>query len=272
MAEQPVGHRLEGHRPQAVAARDGRGRQIDAAMLEIGDRAGGVRQVVHVEQLEAELLGHDAHGAVGERARDVAGGLELLLGELLDRTEVVVAVAHPQAQLGVRPARLFGRGDRFALTALQLAMQAEDRLDRVVGNALRDPHGRDAELAEDRPGLRALQLDLESRAPVGRLGRQKIGDFDAGRGGDRLQQRQLGLALAVLDQAQLAAGDPHQLAQLVECEPLRDPLVADAVAERGQFEGGGRHSLMIVKETHFLRPKVPETARNPSHSGGRTPI
>ena len=84
MPEQPVRHRLQRHRAQAVAARDRGGRQIDAAVLEVGHRAGGVRQVVHVDQLEAELLGHDAHGAVGERARDVAGGLELLLGELLD--------------------------------------------------------------------------------------------------------------------------------------------------------------------------------------------
>ena len=185
----------------------------------------------------------------------MARGLQLLLGELLDLAEVVVALAHPQPQLGVRAARLLGRGDRLALAALQLAVQAEDRLDRVVGDPLRHPHRRDAQLAEDRAGLRALQLDLQRGAPVRRLGREQIGDFDAGRRRDRLQERELGLALAVLDEAELAAGDPDQLAQLVEREAPRDPLMADAVAERGQFERGGGHSLMIAKETHFLRPR-----------------
>ncbi len=78
--------------------------------------------------------------------------------------------------------------------------------------------GGDAELTEDRARLCALELDLECGAPVRRLGREQIGHLDAGRGRDRLQQRELRLALAVLDQAQLAAGDPDELAELVEGE------------------------------------------------------
>ncbi len=69
VAEQAVRHGLQRHRPQAVAAGDRCRRQVDAAVLEVGHRARRVRQVVDVDQLEAELLGHDAHRAVRERAR-----------------------------------------------------------------------------------------------------------------------------------------------------------------------------------------------------------
>ncbi len=61
-------------------------------------------------------------------------------------------------------------------------------------------------------------------------------DLHAGLGRDRLQQRQLRLALAVLDEAQLAAGDADPLAELVEGEAVRDALVTDAMTERRELE------------------------------------
>ncbi len=236
MAQQPVGHGLQRHRPEPMAAGDRRGRQVDPSVLEVGDRPGRVRKIVHIQQLEAELLGHDAHGAVRQSARYVARGLELLLRQLLDVAEVVVSIAHPQPQLGVRAARLLGRRDRLALATLEFTVKPEDRLDRVVRDAFGDLHGRDAELAEDRARLGALQLDLQCRSPVRRLRREQVGHLDTGRGRDRLEQRQLWLALAVLDEAQLTARDAHELAQFVEREATRDPLMADAVAERGQLK------------------------------------
>ena len=181
-------------------------------------------------------------------------GLELLLGELLDVGEVVVALAHAQAQVGVRAARLFGRRDRFALAALQLAVQPQDRLEGVVRHALGHLDRRDAQLPEHRARLRPLELDLEGGAPVGRLGREQLGDIHPGHVRDRLQQRQLGLALAVLDEAQLAAGDADPLAEFVEREPVRDALMTDAVTERRELEGRRGHSLRIAKESHLLMP------------------
>lgn len=42
---------------------------------------------------------------------------------------------------------------------------------------------------------------------------------------------ELGLALAVLDQAQLGTGDADESTELVEREPVLQPVVTDAVAE-----------------------------------------
>ncbi|MBG9885627.1 hypothetical protein ABE10_03300 [Bacillus toyonensis] len=132
VAEEAVRHRLQRHRPQPVTAGDGGGREIDPAVLHIGDRPGRVREVVDVQELEAQLLGHDAHGPVRERPRAVPCGLELLLCQLLDLRQVVVVLAHPHAELGVGAACLLRRRDRLAFATMQLTMQAENRLDRLV--------------------------------------------------------------------------------------------------------------------------------------------
>ena len=256
--EEAVCHGLQRHRSQAVTARDGCRWQVDAPVLEIGHRAGGVRQVVHVEQLEAQLLGHDADGAVGERAADVAGRLQLLLGQALDVGEVVAALAHPQPQLGVGPARLLGRGDRLALTTLQLAVQPEDRLERLVAGALRDPDRCDPEPAEHGARLRAVELDLERGAVVRRLGGQQLGDLGPGDPRDLLQERELGLALAVLDEAQVAPGDADGGTELVERHPVLDAVMADAVAEGRELDSGG-HSLSITKESQLFTPRISES-------------
>ena len=50
---------------------------------------------------------------------------ELLLSELLDLGKVIVALPHPQPQLGVGPTRLLGRRDRFSLTAIEFPVQTE---------------------------------------------------------------------------------------------------------------------------------------------------
>ena len=148
-----------------------------------------MRQVVDVDELEPQLRGHDADAPVREGAARVARRFELLLGELFDLGQVVVLLAHAQPQLGVGAPSLFGRRDRLALAPLQLVMQAQHRLDRLVGRRLRDAHGGDAEAAEDGRGLRLLEAQLEGCATVGRLGGEQVGDIGARRVGDRLQQR-----------------------------------------------------------------------------------
>jgi hypothetical protein len=95
-------------------------------------------------------------------------------------------------------------------------METEDRLDRLVRHALGDLDRRHSELAEHRAALRALQFDLEGGSAVGRLGGEQVGHLDSRLGGDRLEERELGLTFAVLDETQLTAGDADPLTQLVE--------------------------------------------------------
>ncbi len=179
-------------------------------------------------------------------------GLELLLGELLDVGEVVAVRTHAQAQIGVRAAGLFGGGDRLALPSLQLAVQAQDRLEGVVAHPLGHLDRRDAQLTEHRARLSALQLDLECRASVGRFRREQLGDIHSRHVRDRLQKREFRLALAVLDQAQLAARDADLLAELIEREAVRDALMTDAVTERRELERRRGHYLRIAKDRLFL--------------------
>ena len=230
--EQPVGHRLQRHRPQAVAARDRRRRQVDATVGEVGDRPGRVGQVVHVDELEAEPLGHDAHLAVGEGARAVARRGDLLFGELLDLGQVVGAVAHALAQLGVGAARLFGRRDRLARPPLQLTVQADDRRERVVGDAAARADRGKPEGRVERARLRPAQFELERGTPTRRLAGEQLGEFDVERGGEGVERRQLRLALAVLDERELAAGQADRIAQLVEREAALAAEVTDAMPQR----------------------------------------
>ena len=178
----------------------------------------------------------------------MAGGLELLLRELLDVGEVVVLRAHPQAQLRVGAAGLLRGGDGLALAALQLAVETEDGLDGLVAHALRDADGGDPELTEHRTLLRPLQLDLQSGTPVRRLPGDEVGHLGAGGLGDRLEERELGLALAVLDEAELGPGDADEGAELIEGVALLQAAVPDAVAEGREVDAGGRHSLSLAKE------------------------
>ena len=174
VGQDPVGDRLERQGAQAVAARDGRRRQVDAAVRQVGHRARGVRQVVDVDQREAEVGGHRRHRAVGQGARGVAGPPHQVLGGGLDLGQVVVALAHPQAQRRRGPAGLLGRRDGGVVPAGQLAVQADQRLQGLRRQVLRRPHGRQAQRRVRRRALRPVQVDLE-RGPSSTAVRRRGG-------------------------------------------------------------------------------------------------
>ncbi|MGC0368106.1 hypothetical protein RKD05_000358 [Microbacterium sp. SLBN-111] len=115
------------------------------------------------------------------------GGSELLLGELLDVGEVIVERAHAQTQFGVGAPRFLRARDRLALASLQLAMQAQHCLDRLVARAFGDPDRRNAELSEERAGLGPLEFDLECRATVRRFRGEQLGDLGLGGARDLLE-------------------------------------------------------------------------------------
>ena len=204
VGEHPVRDRLQRERAQAVAAGDRRRRQVDAAVGQVGDRARRVRQVVDVEQREAEVGGHLRDRAVREGARGVAGAADQVLGGLLDLGQVVVALAHPEPQRGRGPARLLGRRDGGVVAPGQLAVQADERLERLRRQVLGRADGRQAERRVGAGALGPVELDLEGGATRRRCGVEQVGRRGAQRGREGLQQAQARFASAVLDEGQLA--------------------------------------------------------------------
>ena len=184
-----------------------------------------------MHELEAELLGELAHRAVGEGAAAVANREHRLLGERVDLGEVVVLLAHDLAQLGVGAPRLLGRRDRLGRAPAQLALQPDERLEHVVADGLRRPHPRQPERRVDGAALHALQLDLEGGAVVRRLLVEQVADLHAEGARDEGEVRELRLALAVLDEAQLAAGHADGDTELLEGEAGARAEVADALTE-----------------------------------------
>ena len=125
-------------------------------------------------------------------------------------------VAHAQAQVGVRPPGLLGRGDGLAVAAGQLAVQADERLERLVGHRAAGPDGGQAERRVDRAALRPVELDLQRGARRRRRGSSRSASVTPRAVGEGVQQGQPRLAPAVLHEGQLAARDADLRAELVE--------------------------------------------------------
>ena len=144
---------------------------------------------------------------------------QLVLGELLDLGQVVVARAHHGAQLGVGAPRLLGRRDRLARAAGEFLVQADEGAQGVVGHALAGPDRPGARVRR-RPGwtARGRVRSRGRRARSGAVGSSRSDDRDAEALGDGAEQRQPRLALAVLHQRELAGGDADVGAELVEGE------------------------------------------------------
>src|SRR5690606_19724656 len=88
----------------------------------------------------------------------------------------------------------------------------------------------------ERVALRLLQRDLQLRPPVGGLPAQQLLDGHVERGRERLQQRQLGLALAVLQEGELARRPPDAFGQVSEGEPALLAQVLEPLPEGQQVE------------------------------------
>ncbi len=162
--EHPMSHGLQCHAPKAVPAGNrGRG-QVDAAVLEVGHRACGVRQIVDVNQFESEVLRHHAHRSVGERTRRVPDIRQEFLGDVIDVGEVVVELSHLTSEVGVDASCLLGCGDRLPRASREFAVQADKRLKGLVGHPFRDPNRGQPQRGVDRGALCPVELDLERGA------------------------------------------------------------------------------------------------------------
>ena len=226
-----------------------------------------MRQVAHVVEAEPEVPRDVRDDVMGQRAAGVPHGGEDLLRLRLVLREVVVPLAHHGAQFAVRAAGLFRRRDLLVEPAFQLMLQPHHGLQHVH----RKPRA-DADLGQvqglvDGAALVAFQLDLQGRAAVGRLRAEQLVDADAEGRRELLEQAEFGLALAVLDQAQLARCGPDGGTQVIERQPGGLAEVADAAAhaddvhlggggttaaEAVAVPAGGMHFLRIREEVHFF--------------------
>jgi hypothetical protein len=154
-------------------------------------------------QGEAEVRGDVEDAALGQRPGLLPHGAQHRGGRPLDVGEVVVPLAHLLAQLGVRPAGQLRRRALLGQQPGQLAVQPDERLEGVSGQPPAGAHHRQAERRVGRRRLVVGQLDLQARAPARRLRTQQVLQRHAQRAGDRLQQAEPRLPLAVLDQGQL---------------------------------------------------------------------
>ena len=201
--EDAAGQRLQ-HRGARVALRREPAREIEPAVLQVGDAAGGLRQIGHVVQGEPQMGGDIGCRALSERTAGVVDGVQDAAGVPLEFGEVVVLPAHQVAQLDVGAAGLLGRSRPLVAQPLDLALQRQHRLERLGRHALADAEGRDAERLERLPLHRALEGDLERGALVERLGLEQRVEAGTERARDRLQEGELRFALSVLDHRQLA--------------------------------------------------------------------
>jgi hypothetical protein len=118
----------------------------------------------------------------------------------------------------------------------QLAVQADQRLQRVHRQPLAGTHDGQAERRVRRVALGVLQLDLQAGAAARRFGAKQITQGYAERARDRLEQAQARLPAAVLDERELRRRPPDRGTELFQGEPLGASYVAEPLAQRDEVE------------------------------------
>ena len=256
VAQDVVAQGLQQHRTGVVIAA-GVLREVNSAVLKIRHRAGGMRQIAHMVEAESEVPGDVRDDVLGQRTARVAHRGQDLLRLGLVLREVVVPLPHHGAQLTVGAAGLLRRRHLLVQPAFQLVLQPHHGLQHIHRKPRTDADFRQVQGLVEGAALVAFQLDFQRRAAAGRLGAEQLVDADAQRRGELLEQAELGLALAVFDQAQLARGGPDGGAQVIEREAGRLAQMADAAAHaddvhlgrggrrRGRKLGGSSWSACI---------------------------
>lgn len=223
---------------------------VDAAVLQVRDRARGVRQVGHEAQGEAQVLGETGHGVQAQRPARVADRVEQPLRLGLEVGVVVVHRAHPGAQLGVGAARLLGGGGLLLQATAQLGLQPRDHLEDLGGGA-----GPDAQRGQAEGGvvLRAREpfdLDLQFGPTGGGPAGEQVLDRHAQDLRDPLDQREPRLAAGVLHEGQVRAAHARAVRELVQGESGLLAQVPDAAA---QCDGVHGRAVLGKRAGHHAR-------------------
>jgi hypothetical protein len=192
-----------------------------------------VRQVADVVQGVAQVRRHVGDQLVRDGPAGVADRLEELGRLLLELGIEVVPGAHLGAQLDVRAPGLLGGRGPFAVQAVDLVVQRQDRLQRLVAHRLRHAERLEAERLEDRAALRPLHRDLECGALRRGIGLQQFVGRGAERERDGAQHRQPGsrLPFSIADTCEgarsiAAASSPRVMPTAVRRSRMRRPSVS----------------------------------------------
>ena len=176
---------------------------------------------------------NDRHdGALGECAVTIADVVERAGRGGLDGLEVVAPLAHRPAQHCVRHPRLLRRGGRPGALPAQLRVERDDVLQHVVRHPGAGLQMRQAEIAVHRVALRLLHRDLELGPAARRLVPEQFPGRHGQGLGQRLDQRQLRLPAAILQQRERRGGPADPLAKLGERDALGPPHVPQPLTER----------------------------------------
>lgn len=199
-----------------------------------------MRQVTHVVERESKILGDVRDDVLTERTGGVAHGLKDLLRLGLVLREIVAAFTHHRPQFAIRPAGFLWGGHLLVHLAFQLMQQAHLGLQHIQRKPRTDADFGQVQRLVQRAALVAFQLDLQGSSAAGRLGTKKLVDADVERGGQVLEQPQLGFPLSVLDQAQLAGRRADGGAEVIEGQSSLLAQMPDPPAEADDVQAGGR--------------------------------
>ena len=234
-----------------------------------------IRRGTSGDGLDFTFLGTSA-AVFGVRPGGVPHRPQHLGRGLFDLGEVVVPLAHLDPQLGVGPPGHLGGGALLGAAPIQLAVQPDQRLQRVGGQASPRPYGRQTQGGVAGTGLQMRQLDLQTRAPAGRLDPQQITQRYAERSRDRLQERQTGLSSTVLDHRELGRGPADRGTQAAVLAYLSDMTLLDtstfahgrATFDR-DIQAASLDHAMWFHRSHPLDDWILYTQGSPSTQGSR---
>ncbi len=228
---------LQGQRTRIVLAGVGL-RQVHDPMRQIGDGAGGFRQVGGVRQPEPQVRGQPVDDGPGDRAAVVLGGRQQVGRDRLDLAEVVALPAHPVPQLGVGAPGLLRGGGPLGLDPGHRPVQPDQRLERLRLQPGSGPDRRDVQRLERGRALGLLQFDLQRGPAAGRGHRQQVRQAAVQGRGQGGQQRQLRLPFAVLDQRQRGRADRRRGRDLVQRQSGGAPDVPEPPPDRQRVGSG----------------------------------
>jgi len=200
-------------------------------VAQVGDRPDGPRQILRIRNRKT-MPRNDRHdGSLRQCAVAVADIVKRARRGGLDGLEVVAPLTHGPAQHGVRHPGLLRRGRRPGALPAQFRVQRDDVLEHVAGHPGAGLHVGQSEIPVHGVALRLFHRDLQLRPAARRLVPEKFLGRHGQRGGQRLDQRQLGLPAAVLQQRERRGSTPHSLAQLGERDALSPAQMPQTLPE-----------------------------------------